>query len=219
MIYRSFSRDGVGVYRKHSYTNANIGRRIVDRWIKRVYARPSSIIFDFSLPVNPPRAATRLVPTRRFLRESRYHRVSISLRRRVNDPSGDFSEILTAPRPAGSEQTNSLSAFPSSVKQIPAATPPAQATKGNEGVKRKNEFMERSLDRRRERDPLSGRFTRRPTSETEHVLQERRDDKFNFAELADGTCKLPRNELCYIVLGVQLEFRRENRATAAVGTR
>lgn len=30
LIYRSFSSDGVGVYRKHSYTNANIGRRIVD---------------------------------------------------------------------------------------------------------------------------------------------------------------------------------------------
>lgn len=29
LIYRSFSRDGVGVYRKHSYTNTNIGRRIV----------------------------------------------------------------------------------------------------------------------------------------------------------------------------------------------
>lgn len=45
----------------------------------------------------------------------------------------------------------------------------------------------------------------------EHVLEERRGDKFNFAELANGTCKLARNELCYIVLDVQLEFRRENR--------
>lgn len=57
------------------------------------------------------------------------------------------------------------------------------------------------------------------TSETEHVPEERRGDKFNFAELADGTCKLPRNELCYIVLGVQLEFRRENRVTVVAGTR
>lgn len=48
--------------------------------------------------------------------------------------------------------------------------------------------------------------------------RKRFDDKFNFAELAGGTCKLPRNELCYIVLGVQLEFRRENRVTGAVGT-
>ena len=48
--------------------------------------------------------------------------------------------------------------------------------------------------------------------------RKRFDDKFNFAELAGGTCKLPRNELCYIVLGVQLEFRRENRVMGAVGT-
>lgn len=49
------------------------------------------------------------------------------------------------------------------------------------------------------------------------MLQERRDDKFNFAELVAGTCKLARNELGYIVLGVQLEFRRENRVTAGRG--
>jgi len=52
--------------------------------------------------------------------------------------------------------------------------------------------------------------TDRPTN-GEHVLEERRGDKFNFAKLASGTCKLARNELCYIVLDVHLEFRRENR--------
>lgn len=52
--------------------------------------------------------------------------------------------------------------------------------------------------------------TDRPTN-GEHVLKERRGDKFNFAELANGTCKLARNELRYIVLDVHLEFRRENR--------
>ena len=82
--------------------------------------------------------------------------------------------------------------------------------------------MARSLDRpsveRRRGRLLSGRFTRRPVRRSTCRV-ERRGDKFNFAELADGTCKLARNELCYIVLGVQLEFRRENRVTAAVGTR
>lgn len=33
----------------------------------------------------------------------------------------------------------------------------------------------------------------------EHVLEERRGDKFNFAKLASGTCKLARNELCYCI--------------------
>lgn len=56
-----------------------------------------------------------------------------------------------------------------------------------------------------------GERKRKRQREGEHVLEERRGDKFNFAELAGGTCKLARNELCYIVLDVQLEFRRENR--------
>lgn len=62
--------------------------------------------------------------------------------------------------------------------------------------------------------PLLDSDMDRPTN-GEHVL-ERRGDKFNFAELASGTCKLARNELCYIVLDVHLEFRRENRV-ATVG--
>lgn len=89
--------------------------------------------------------------------------------------------------------------------------------RGTEGAKRKNEFMERSLDGRTVKERLlSGRFTSRARPST--CCRKRFDDKFNFAELAGGTCKLPRNELCYIVLGVQLEFRRENRVTGAVGT-
>lgn len=61
-------------------------------------------------------------------------------------------------------------------------------------------------ERERERERKKRRERKR-----EHVLKERRGDKFNFVELAGGTCKLARNELCYIVLDVQLEFRRENR--------
>lgn len=92
------------------------------------------------------------------------------------------------------------------------------AQRGTEGAKRKNEFMERSLDGVWKRDCCPAGLRARLV-EAEHVPWRKRfDDKFNFAELAGGTCKLPRNELCYIVLGVQLEFRRENRVTGAVGT-
>lgn len=45
----------------------------------------------------------------------------------------------------------------------------------------------------------------------EHVLQERRGGKLNSVELASGTCKLPGNELCYIVLDVHLKFRESER--------
>lgn len=61
----------------------------------------------------------------------------------------------------GGNKFPSLSSFLSSVKQIRAVRVQS-AQRGTEGAKRKNEFMERSLDGRAVKERLlSGRFTSR----------------------------------------------------------